>query len=114
MGSDILREIVAVEKEIQQNLDAERKRIREWLDKVKREAEEEVAREEERFRESCATALEEAKAEAERKAAEIVKEASARADIFKGLDGEHLRKNVIKHMVGILPGGYNDRQDLEG
>lgn len=114
MGSDILREVIEVEMEVQRNLEAEKKRAHEWLEGVRREAEEEVAQEEERFKGSCAQALLEAKTDAEMKAARILEEAAARAGILKGLDSEALKVVIMKHIISILPGEYNDRQDVKG
>jgi hypothetical protein len=72
MGNDILHEVIAVETEIQRNIEIEKKKTNEWIEKVKRDAEDEIGLEEERIKESVAQALSDAKADAERKAAEII------------------------------------------
>ncbi len=114
MGNNILHEVVAVETEIQRNLEAEKERAHEWIEKVRREAEEEVARAEEEFGKLCATALEKARADAERRAARIVEESAAKGEVLKGLDSKSLMETIMKHIVRILPGGDNDRQDVKG
>ncbi len=100
--------------EIQRKLEAEREKAYEWIEKVRRETEEEVAREEEEFEKSCSAVLEETRTDAEKKAARIVEEATARCGKLEGLDGESLREIVMKHIVRILPGGDNDRKDVKG
>jgi vacuolar-type H+-ATPase subunit H len=105
MGNDILHEVIAVETEIQRNIEIEKKKTNEWIEKVKRDAEDEIGLEEERIKESVAQALSDAKADAERKAAEIIEKAVARAEILKGFDSESLREIIMKRIVRILPGG---------
>ncbi|MBF0559317.1 MAG: hypothetical protein HQL08_11115 [Nitrospirae bacterium] len=105
MESDMLRDVIAVESDIQKNLDLEKKRVCEWLDKVRNDAEEEIVREEERVREELARSIVGAKAEAEAEAAEIVEKAVARAGILKGLGSESLKDIALKRITRILPGG---------
>lgn len=105
MGNDILHEIIAVETEIQRNIEIEKEKTNEWIEKVKRDAEDEIGRDEERLKESDAQALKEAKADAERKAARIIEKAVARAEMLKRFDSESLREIIMERILLILPGG---------
>jgi len=105
MGNDILHEIIAMETEIQRNIEIEKERTNERIEKVKRDAEDEIVRAEGRLKESCAQALKEATADAERKAAGIIEKAAARAEILKRFDSESLREIVMERIILILPGG---------
>jgi len=105
MGNDILHEIIAVETEIQRNIEIEKERTKERIEKVKRDAEDEIVREEDRLKESCAQALKEAAADTERKASGIIEKAVVRAEILKKFDSESLREIVMERINLILPGG---------
>ncbi len=114
MGSDVLKEVIAAEAEIQKSLESERKAAAERIEKIKREAERELEREKEKIRESCALSLKEAERDAEGKAAMVVAEASERAAIIRGLGEEAVREAVLRHLYRILPGEGRDSQDVEG
>lgn len=114
MGSDVLKEVIAAEAEIQRSIEAEREAAREKLGKIRRETEEEVEREKERIKESYALTLEETEKDAEGKASGVVAEASERAEIIKRLGGEAVREAVLRHIIRILPGDGRDSQDVEG
>lgn len=100
---DILSKVIGVEKEIQERLIVEKERSVEWLEKVKREAEEAVAAEEERLKESFENARVGSRAEAERKTAEILKEAAGEAERISGLSDETLGRILMRHIALILP-----------
>jgi vacuolar-type H+-ATPase subunit H len=105
MGNDILHDVIAVETEIQRNIEIEKERTKEWIEKVKRDAEDEIVREEDSLKKSGDQALKEAMADAERKAAEIIEKAVARAEILKRFDSESLREIIMDRIIQILPGG---------
>ncbi|MGD0280970.1 MAG: hypothetical protein ABSB95_01255 [Dissulfurispiraceae bacterium] len=105
MDDDILHEIIAVETEIQRKIEIEKKGAQERIGKARRDAEDEIVREEERIKESGAQAFREAKAEAESKAAKIIEEAVARAEILKEFDSESMKEIIMKRIIRILPGG---------
>ncbi len=114
MGNDILREVVAVEKEIQQRIEVEKRLAYERIEQAKKEAEKEISQEEERLRRSWTTVLEEARAGAEIQAAGILEKAAAEAEFLKCLNDEILGEIIINHIIRILPGGNDDRQDVKG
>ncbi|HET6516555.1 MAG TPA: hypothetical protein VFG09_15485 [Thermodesulfovibrionales bacterium] len=115
MGNDdILGEVIAVEKEIQRTLDREKGKSREWLDGVRKETEEKFAREEEKIKGAFAIALEQARKEADERAAMIVRDAEANARGLDNLEDDFLKKIIEKGIRRILPDGLHDSQDVKG
>lgn len=104
MEKDILSEVIEVEKEIQQCLEREKAKAREWLDAAKEEAAKELARSEEEINGAFERALADAEQEAVLGAAEIVREAETRAERLRTLDDGTLRDIVKKQIGTILPG----------
>lgn len=105
MGKDILHEIIAVETDIQRNIELEKEKTNELMEKVKRDAEDEVAREEDRLKESGDQTLKEAMADAEKKASGIIEKAVSMSGILKRFDSESLREIIMERITRILPGG---------
>ena len=105
MGNDILHEIIAVETEIQRNIEIEKEKTNKWIEEVRRDAEDEIVREEDRLKESGAQSLKEALADAERKASDIIEKAVAKAEILKRFDCESLGEIILARIIRILPGG---------
>ena len=104
MDDDILGKVVEVEKEVQQRLEIEKKMSQEWLKKVKKDAEEKVVAEEAEIKEAFNVALKNAKLNAEKRVAAIIKDANEEAERLKGLGDEILKKAILKHITVILPG----------
>ncbi|HXX81802.1 MAG TPA: hypothetical protein VEI46_09645 [Thermodesulfovibrionales bacterium] len=103
MEKDILSKVIEVEKEIQERLREEKNKAHAWLEGVKTEIEKDISLQEEQLRESYTRGREDAKAEAERKAAKIVKDAASLAERYRQISDETLEKIVKRHMVKILP-----------
>lgn len=101
----MLRDVIAVETEIQRKLELEKRLTFEWLEKLRKEAGEEIAREEARLKEEYARSMKDARTDAEGKGREILGKAAAKAEAVKGLDGEYLRDITLKYIKRILPGG---------
>jgi vacuolar-type H+-ATPase subunit H len=103
MEKDILSKVIEVEKEIQERLRDEKKKAHEWLEGVKKEIEKDISLQEEQLRDSYTRGREDAKAEAEREAARIVKDADALAERYRRMNDETLQEIVMRHLVKILP-----------
>ncbi len=103
MERDLLSQVIEAEKEIQQCLDLEKIKTREWLERVKKECEEEFIREDKNIKESLEKSTVEAVREAEVKAAGTVSQAAAAAERLGRLQAETLSKIVAKQIAGILP-----------
>lgn len=103
MEKDILSKVIEVEKEIQERLREEKEKAHEWLEGVKTEIERDTSLQEEQLRESYIRGKEDAKAEAEREAERIVKDAATLAERYRQISDETLEKIVEKHVVKILP-----------
>jgi len=113
MEKDILAKIIEVEKGIQERLESEKIKASEWVEKVRKESETEISREEEKANESCKKNIDEAVADAESKAYEILKDASALAEKLGTISDEQLEKVVLKHIASILPEGRIVREKTE-
>ena len=103
MEKDILSRVIEVEKEIQERLRTEKERSVEWLEKVKREAEEAVAGDEERLRESFEDAKACSVADADKKAAEIMRKAAEEEKRISAISDGTLGRIIMKHLALILP-----------
>jgi len=114
MENDILFKIVAAEKEIQENIERQRGKSREWLDEVKKQAEASVIAEEIRLKESLLKAIQDAREDAGKRAAQILDDAIARAEAMKGMDQGFLSSVTIRHIKKILPGEDRDSPHVEG
>jgi predicted phage gp36 major capsid-like protein len=104
MERDILSQVIEAEKEIQQCLDLEKIKAREWLERVKKECEEEFIREDKKIKEALEKATAEAAREAGVKAAGAVSRAAAASERLGRLQTKALSRIVAKQIAGILPG----------
>ncbi len=103
MENDLLVRIIAAEKEIQECLEDEKAKAREWLEAVRKEAEEDFNREEARISESLGEAEETAKKEAESKAVIIMKAVEEKAGRMERLDDDTLKRAIMRQLHRILP-----------
>jgi vacuolar-type H+-ATPase subunit H len=104
MERDILGQVIEAEKEIQRCLDLEKVKVRDWLERVKKECEEEFNREAQNTKESLEKLTTDAAKEAKTGAAEITSEAAAAAERLGRLDAQTLTKIVAQQIRTILPG----------
>jgi len=102
MDKDILNEVIEAEKDIQQCIEQEQVRLRDWLDGVKKEAAEAIARAERNDGESLGRAIEEAKRVAETRAKQTVESAEARAARYQDLKDSDLIEIIMKRLPRIL------------
>jgi phage/plasmid primase-like uncharacterized protein len=104
MENNILREIIDVEKEIQQSLDREKLKTREWLDVRKKEIASDSAMQEQNIRQSYQQAQENAEQEAAKTASELFEQSKRQTDRLVHLENDILTKIVTNHISKILPG----------
>jgi len=104
MENPTLREIIEVEKEIQQALEHTKEKMREWIEARKKEAEEELARNEAELLKSFQQAREHAMQDAGSGASSIVMEAEGWAARLTHLDDDILAGIAANHIEKILPG----------
>jgi hypothetical protein len=104
MEKDVLSQVIEAEKEIQKCLEAEKVKVREWLESVKRECESEFAVEERKIKESLDLSMAESAKQSEAKAGRIVEEAGQYAARLEQLRPETLSAIVRKQIANILPG----------
>ena len=107
MQQSTLQEILGVEREIRQRLDAERERARQWLEGARREIEAQHAADVARLEATRAKRSKEAEQAAVRNADQIVRQAEAAARAVDGLTDDELRAAVARHIACIAPGTAN-------
>jgi vacuolar-type H+-ATPase subunit H len=105
MDNNILREIIDVEKEIQQSIEQAKEMARVWLETRKKEMDERLANEEKEIVGSFHQSREKLEREAVIGAEDLVKRAEQEADQIIQLNNETLARIVAKHIHMILPGG---------
>jgi vacuolar-type H+-ATPase subunit H len=104
MEKDILSQVITAEKELQQCLDSEKVKAREWLELLKKECEEEFIREEQRIKELLEKSTADAVSTARAKAGGIVSQAAKEAERLERVPDETLSGLVAKQINRILPG----------
>jgi flagellar biosynthesis/type III secretory pathway protein FliH len=103
MQQSTLQEILGVEKEIRQKLDAEREKASQWLEGARREVEAQHAADVARLEAAAVQRGEEAKLAAVQKADEAVRQAEAAARAVDDFTDDELRQAVVQHIVCIAP-----------
>jgi cell division septum initiation protein DivIVA len=103
MEEDVLKTIIAVEREVLERLAEEERRAGELLDNIRSELAEEDRREEERLAAEGRNAVAAARAEAQGRADATLRAAAVQAEQLAGLDDETLERYIIKHLLRILP-----------
>lgn len=104
MENNLLREIIDVEKEIQQSVDQTKASTSAWLDAKKKEIEQETAREEKDILALFQQARENTIRDAAKRASDLVTEAEKQADRIKHLNSQTLSGIAMNHIHKILPG----------
>lgn len=104
MEQDTLAEILRVEKELREQLDAERSRAAEWLAATRRETEQAHQRDVDALRASAGQGEAAAAQAARDQADQIIREAEAGVRGRVRLPEDELRSVVRRHLAAILPG----------
>ena len=104
MENNILREIIGVEKEIQQSIEQAKEMSRVWLETRKKEMDERLAKEEKEILASFHQSREKLEREAVSGAEDLVKRAELQADRILQLKNDTLARIVADHIHMILPG----------
>jgi vacuolar-type H+-ATPase subunit H len=104
MENNTLREIIGVEKEIQQSIEQAKEVARAWLETRKQEMDERLAKEEKELVASFQQAREKLEREAASRADALVKRARQQADRIVRLENDTVARIVADHIHKILPG----------
>ncbi len=104
MEKDVLSQVIEAEKEIQKCLEAEKEKVREWIEAVQKESEEDFHVEERKIKEALDQSLAASAKDAEAKAGEITEDAVKRAAHLGQIGPETLQRIVEKRITKILPG----------
>jgi vacuolar-type H+-ATPase subunit H len=102
MDKGILNEVIDAEKDIQACIELEQARLREMLERTRREAEETVAAAERELTESRDRELEAARQEAEARARKTVEDASGQVARLDRVDDRTLTGIILKRIPRIL------------
>ena len=103
METDILNSVIQAERQIQERLDEEKKKSRLSIDRARSEADHAIAREEEQLKQMSITTAADAKADIEKRSAEIIRHAESRVAASSRIADEMLRTVVERHISRILP-----------
>ena len=103
MQQSTLQEILGVEQEIREKLNAEREKASQWLEDARRQILAEHSAETERLQGSSKQGEAAAREAAGKSAAEIVSQAQDAARTLEHLDDEALRSLVARHIACIVP-----------
>lgn len=104
MQQSTLQEILGVEKEIREQLNAEREKASQWLEDARRRIQAEYTAELGRLQGSSNHGEAAAREAAGKGAAETVCQAQDAARVIELLDDEALRGLVARRIAGIAPG----------
>ena len=103
MEPDTLAEVLDIESEIKETLEAEKQRALRWLEQTKRQIQQATEDEVARLKQSAGQREALAKQAAADQAAEVERRAVALADRVDKLDDRRLRQLVWPHIAGIAP-----------
>jgi vacuolar-type H+-ATPase subunit H len=103
MQQSTLQEILGVEEEIREQLNAEREKASQWLEDARRQLQAEHATAMGRLQGSSSQGEAAAREAAGKRAAEIVNQAQDSARASEQLDDEALRSLVAQHIASIVP-----------
>jgi hypothetical protein len=104
MQQSTLQEILGVEEEIREKLNAEREKASQWLEDARRQIQAEHTAEMGRLLGGSSQGEAAAREAARKSAAEIVGQAQDAARAIEQLDDEALRSLVARHIACIVPG----------
>jgi len=104
VSGDVLSEVLAVEREIDAGLEAERQAARQWLERARGEIEQAKLSELAAIKASGAREEEAAKTAARDKAAAILQQAGAEAERIRRLEDAQLIPIVRQHVLLIARG----------
>lgn len=103
MEKDILSKVVKVEEDIQEKLEAEKKRASEMVEEAREEAAKRVLAEEARLNDSFNRAVKDSRILAEKKASEILQNTGSDADKINNLSDDTLIRILSRNISSILP-----------
>lgn len=100
---DTLSAVIETEREIQSALEAERKKVSDWIECVKGDEERRIVEEEERLKAWAADALAGAEAEAAARAEAVINQARRISQMLSRMDDASIRRLLSRRLAAILP-----------
>ena len=113
MERDTVKEIIAVEKEIQRQVEAERTKLGSWLAETRERAEKQYEADLAAFEQISAAERNRAAEEAEIKASAIIGEAEEEYDGWRHISDSVLEKILTRHLEKLITGEWHDSPDVE-
>jgi len=113
MEQETVKEIIAVEKEIQRTIDAAKDKWQAWLAEVCQQAEKQYEKELAALEENCEAEQSRAAEEAKEKAAIIIKEGEKEIGGWRNIADDKLEMIVRRHLEELIAGERNDSPDVQ-
>jgi vacuolar-type H+-ATPase subunit H len=103
MENDILYRVIEVERDIYMRISLEKERADALINKANEASEEDLLRDDERLKADIKTAVDEAKADAEKRAVEIISSARMFSERLSSISDDELKEIMAGHIRRILP-----------
>lgn len=103
MDKDVLQQVIDTEKEIEQAIESEKKKINAWLSPIRTACEDELTRERERLRQDFQAAVAKGRQQAEQAAGQRLAACKNQATALDTLTDRQLQEIILKHLAVILP-----------
>jgi hypothetical protein len=113
MEKDVLAAVIEIEKEIEERLESERRKISRWLDNAKKEIEAELAAEAGHLEDSIGAAVSAARETAEKRTSAMLLEMEEQSRRMSGTGDETLSRIIAEHIGRILPGNDRDSKNVQ-
>jgi hypothetical protein len=110
MEKDLLQKVIEVEKEIQQSIEAEKKKAAAWLESERISASRELERKKQQLHDDYDQSLEQTCRLTRNKAETEIAEVDLFVEYLENISEETLRETVTLHLQSILPEGAGTEQ----
>ena len=110
MEEDLLQSVIHVEKEIQQTIEAEKKKAADWLESVRISARQELEEKKQRLTEEFDLSLEDTCRECRLNAEKEISDVEQTAERIQNLPDEILLDLINEHLQSILPEATRKKQ----
>ncbi len=109
MEDNTLKAVIEAEKEIQDRVEAEKRRAEQWLEQKKPQIQQDLKSQLEKLLEANEQIKTRIRADAEEQASEIISKAQTRAAELSRITPERLQQVVRRRLSCILPRAEHDR-----
>ena len=110
MEEDLLQAVIRVEKEIQQSVEAEKKKAAAWLESERISASSDLQQKKQQLLDEYDQSLDQTCRLTRNKAESEITKVNIFVEYLENISEEILRETVIGHLKSILPAGNGTRQ----